>query len=223
MGQPGVCTNLKELTAVHPFAICYLTGMSERDRDKWNQRYEKERDNGHQAVPMLASWLPRLPTGRALDVACGAGRNALLLAQAGYQVDAIDISDVGLDLGRKKAERQGLPINWIEQDLDQPYRFDSDYDLIIIMWYVNPGLITRLCDCLAPGGYLLCQEHLITDQVVTGPGSTKHRVAGGQLAELVYGVDVLYYDESIETNAVGEKIASARLVAKKKPVVVTSV
>ncbi len=189
--------------------------MSKQDRIKWNQRYAEGSYNKNNPVTLVEEWLPRLPVGRALDVACGAGRNSLLLAQAGYQVDAIDISSEGLNQARQNAENQGLKINWIEQDLDQAYRFDTDYDVIIVLWYVNPGLISRLCDCLAPGGYLLCEEHLITDREVIGPTSSDYRVAPGNLRQAVSGLDVLLYQESIEMNSEGEHVASARVVAKK--------
>ena len=91
----------------------------------------------------------------------------------------------------------------------------KDYDLIIVMWYVNLGLISSLCDCLTAGGYLVCEEHLITDQDVIGPTSLNYRVAPGDLREAVSALDVLLYEESIETNSEGEQVASARVVAKK--------
>jgi len=169
-------------------------------------------------VTLVEDWLPRLPAGKALDIACGAGRCSILLAQAGYQVDAIDISSEGLKQARQKAEAQGLSINWIEHDLDQPFPFDTDYDLILVLWYVNIALITRLCDYLAPGGYLLCEEHLITDLEVIGPTSLNYRVAPGDLREAVSGVDVLLYQESIETNSEGDQVANARVVAKKQQI-----
>jgi len=189
--------------------------MSEEDLDKWNQRYVEDSYHKNNPVTLLEDWLPKLPVGRALDVACGAGRNSVFLAQAGYQVDAIDISPEGLRRAEETAGDQGLSINWIEHDLDEPYQFDSDYDLIIIMWYVNLELITYLCDCLAPGGYLLCEEHLITDQVVIGPSNSNFRVASGALREAIAGLDVLLYQESIEATSEGERFASARVVVKK--------
>jgi SAM-dependent methyltransferase len=190
--------------------------MSEQDRNKWNQRYAEDSYHKNNPVTLVEDWLPRLPVGRALDVACGAGRNAIFLAQAGYQVDAIDISREGLNLARQEADNQGLSINWIEHDLDLPYPFDTNYDLIIVMWYVDLGLVSRLCDCLAPGGNLICEEHLITDLAVIGPTSSNYRVAPGALREAVSGLDVLLYEESIEMNAEGEQIASARVVVKKQ-------
>ena len=147
-------------------------------------------------------------------MACGAGRNAILLAQAGYRVDAIDISREGLNQARDKAENLGLSINWIEHDLDQAYAFDTGYDLIVVMWYVDLELISRLCDSLAPGGYLVCEEHLITDQEVIGPTSKNYRVAPGALREAVSGLDVLLYEESVEMNAEGDQVASARVVVR---------
>ena len=158
-------------------------------------------------MTLLEDWLPRLPVGRALDVACGAGRNALFLAQAGYRVDAIDISPVGLNMARNKATDLGLSINWIEQDLDQFYQFDTDYDLILVMWFVNLELITRLCDCLAPGGHLLGEEHLVTEEEVIGPKNPDFRVSPGVFREAVSGHEVLLYEESVEPIPEGRQVA----------------
>ncbi len=89
--------------------------MSDADRDKWDARY---RQGSYRArthpTELLAEWLPRLPRGRALDVACGAGRNALYLAEAGYEVDAIDISSVALDRLREAAQTRGVEVPCIE-------------------------------------------------------------------------------------------------------------
>ena len=189
--------------------------MSKQDRDKWNQRYAEDSYHKNNPVVLLEEWLPKLSVGKALDVACGAGRNSIYLARSGFQVDAIDVSAEGLRKARQQAMQQGLEINWIEHDLDQVFSFDTDYDLIIVMWYVNLELITRLCDCLTAGGYLLCEEHLLTDQEVIGPSSPDYRVVPGALRETVSGLDVLLYEESVETSSTGEKVASARVVAQK--------
>ena len=188
--------------------------MSKQDRTKWDQRYADNSYQKNNPVTLLHDWLPKFPAGKALDVACGIGRNAILLAGAGFQVDAIDISPVGLKQAKQTAESQGLNINWVEHDLDQPYPFDTDYDLIVVMWYVNLPLITRLCDCLAPGGYLLCQEHLVTDQAVIGPRNSDFRVLPGQLREAVSGLNIVLYEESIETIPQGDQVASARAIVR---------
>jgi len=188
--------------------------MSKLDLEKWNQRYAEDSYRKTNPVTLVADWLPEVPLGKALDVACGAGRNALFLAQAGYRVDAIDISPEGLKIARRQAVEQGLEINWIAHDFDQPFDFDTDYDLILVMWYVNLELVTRLCKCLAPGGYLLCQEHLNIDAEVNGPANRDFRVSPGALRAAVTELEVLLYDESIETTPEGDCIASARVVAR---------
>jgi len=189
--------------------------MSEVDRSKWNQRYAEDSYRKTNPVELLSDWLPRIRAGRALDVACGAGRNALLLAESGFQVDAIDISAVGLRRLKGSADERGLSINCIEHDLDQAYAFDKDYDLIVVLWYVNLALIERLCACLAPGGYLLCEEHLRCEQEVIGPGNDNFRVAPGALRAAVSSLDLLLYEESVEAIPEGGQLASARVVATR--------
>jgi len=189
--------------------------MSQQDRDKWNSRYAEDSYRKGNPVTLLEDWLPKLSAGKALDIACGAGRNSLFMAHAGFDVDAIDISREGLLKARQSAESEGFDINWIEHDLDQPYDFDDDYDLIVVMWYVNLPLIKRLCDCLVPGGVMICEEHLITtDPTVIGPRTADFRVAPGALREATASLEVLHYQESIESNSEGEAVASARVVAK---------
>ena len=189
--------------------------MSKQDRDKWNQRYAENSYNKNNPVVLLEEWLPQVPTGKALDVACGAGRNSILMARSGFQVDAIDISAEGLRKAGLLAEQLGLSVNWIEHDLDQDFPFDTDYSLIAVMWFVNLELVKRLCGCLAAGGYLICEEHLLTDQEVIGPTSPQFRVAPGALREAVSDLELLLYQESIETGSDGERVASARVVARK--------
>lgn len=189
--------------------------MSKQDRDKWNQRYAEDSYRKTNPVTLVSDWLPKIPVGRALDIACGAGRNAILLAQTGFEVDAIDISLEGLRRAQQTAGELGLNINWIEHDLDEPYPFESNYNLIIVMWYVDLNLVNRLCECLKPGGYLVCQEHLVTEQEAIGPTNTNFRVAPGTLREAASGLEILLYEELIETLPEGGQLASARLVARK--------
>jgi len=189
--------------------------MSTEDRNKWNQRYAEDSYRKTNPVDLLRDWLPNIPVGKALDVASGAGRNAIYLAQAGFQVDAIDISHVGLQQTAQKAAAKRLEVNCIEHDLDEPYAFARNYDLIVVLWYVNLELIRQLCDCLVPGGFLICEEHLYCEQEVIGPGNPNFRVAPGALREAVSSLNLLLYEESITAIAEGGQVASARVVAQK--------
>ncbi len=189
--------------------------MSQEDRDKWNRRYAEDSYNKRNPVTLLEEWLPRLPVGKALDVACGAGRNALALARAGFEVDAIDISAEGLQQARAAAAAEELAIDFIEHDLDEPYGFARDYALILVLWYVDLELIHELGGCLAPGGYLISEQHLKSDEDVIGPQSAEFRVAPGALREAVGGLEILHHAETVKTEADGARIASAQVVARR--------
>ena len=95
--------------------------MSDTDRERWNARYASG-EYAARTYPsaLLAAWTDRLPPGRALDVACGLGRNAIHLAAHGYAVDAMDISDIALAGARERADAAGVTVNWIEADLRTP-------------------------------------------------------------------------------------------------------
>jgi SAM-dependent methyltransferase len=193
--------------------------MSEAEREKWNQRYAAgDCEPPRQPARLLAEWISRLPRGRALDVACGAGRNALFLAGAGYEVDAIDISSVGLERGRALARERNLDVHWICADLDvEPERSlpEGAYDLIVWIRYVNPGLIPHVVSRLRPGGHLVCEQHLVAADEVLGPKSSAFRLRPGELRSSAHGLRVLHDYEGLLLDADGKATAVAQLVASK--------
>lgn len=135
------------------------------DRQTWDARYA--------ATDTLWSFEPNrflirevesLPPGRALDLACGEGRNALWLAGRGWRVTAVDFSQVALDRGRGVAERRGLEVEWIPADIltwTPPWRA---FDLVAVFYVQLPGpqlrpVLGRAADAVAPGGVLLVVGH----------------------------------------------------------------
>src|SRR5690606_34658504 len=138
--------------------------MSESGRDRWDRRYAEgayaERTH---PTALLAEWERDLPRGAALDVACGAGRNALFLAATGRTVDAVDVSSVALERARRSAAERGVAVRFLEADLGP----DPDaalpagpYDLIVLVRYVHRGIFGPVWRRLSPGGALLCEEHV---------------------------------------------------------------
>jgi len=192
--------------------------VSAAERDKWDARY---RDGAYESRPhpcaLLAEWLPRLPRGRALDIACGAGRNALHLAAHGYTVTALDISAVGLERGRRTAVARGLGVEWLCADLDDAP--DSalprgPFELIVWVRYIHPKLMPHVLARLAAGGALLCEQHLTTTAEVVGP-SAAFRLEPGELARSAHGLDVLHDYEGLLVDPDGRTVAVAQLVGAK--------
>ena len=188
--------------------------MSDADREHWNARYAsgKYAARTHPSA-LLAAWIDRLPRGRALDVACGLGRNAIHLAAHGYDVDAMDISDVALAGARRRADAAGVSVNWIEADLERPDIAPGTYDVIVVARFLVRPLIPRLVDALRPGGHVVYDHHYITPADVDGPSSRRFRARPNEMLERFRALRVLYYEEGIDDDPDGSRMALARLVA----------
>jgi len=132
--------------------------MTDEDRNKWDEKYAARSTD---SFPIPDDWLLKsvegLVPGRALELACGLGQNAMALAELGWQVDAIDISRNGLDLAAAHAASRNLDINWICADLDH-WVPDEQYDLIVLFrfldWEAIPSIVKK---CLKTDG-LFCYE-----------------------------------------------------------------
>src|SRR4051794_29222887 len=106
--------------------------MSTADRKKWDAKYSSAHDSPFEPSAVLLSLADYLPRrGRALDIAGGAGRNALWLARRGLDVTIADISPVGLALARLRAAEQGLNLHVLEIDLEQQPLEAEQFDLIL--------------------------------------------------------------------------------------------
>lgn len=200
--------------------------MSRYDRDKWQSRYrsgayaQRTHPSGLVVEHAPEIYATQRATGgeeaelRALDLACGAGRNSLYLANLGYRVDSVDIAAEALARGRRAAEAGKLPISWIEHDLDLGLpRALTDYDLILIIRYLDLSLVASAAERLCPGGYLICEAHLVTSESVIGPHDPSFRVQPGELQRAAPGLDVVEAWEGVGRDPDGRAVALARLVA----------
>lgn len=192
--------------------------MSRAERDKWNDRYRSgSYEQRTHPSALVADWTPKLALGRALDVACGAGRNALYLAAAGCEVDAIDISSAALERARSAAVKRHLSIRWSELDLDddpQTVLPDERYALIVWIRYVNRGLMPALLRRLQGGGHLICEQHLAAPADVVGPKSLDFRLQPGELSAAAAGLETVFYREGPVVDPDGRTAALAQLVAR---------
>lgn len=161
------------------------------DRVKWNTKYRhKEYPTDPSAI--VKEFCALAPGTAALDIAAGSGRNALFLAEQGFTVDAVDISEEGLALlaGRHPAIRP------ICADLDTFDIRAERYDLIVDVLFLNRRLFPQICDGLRPGG-LLIFETLLEPLRRTG-GSEPFRDYFLRENELLHGflsLRILHYHE----------------------------
>lgn len=197
--------------------------MSRADREKWDERYRAGAFTGRpHPSALLEDWIDRLPGSRALDLACGAGRNALFLARNGFEVTGIDISSEGLNRARASARDAGLAVDWQRQDLDDGLQVACDFDVICLFRYLNRNLMRGLPALLAPGGILLAEEHLAVDPASTpvpviGPSNPEFLIEPGELRSIADSLEVLHSEEGIVTDPDGRRVALARIVARNGP------
>jgi SAM-dependent methyltransferase len=117
-----------------------------------------------------------LPPGRALDLGSGEGRNAVWLAEGGWQVTAVDFSSVALDKARRLAQARGVTVDWVLADL-RGYRPEPGAYHLVLVAYLHLSPLERVAvlagavAALAPGGTLLVIGHDLANltQGVGGP------------------------------------------------------
>ena len=161
------------------------------DAQQWDDRY------GHDellwtAEPnrFLVAELSGLQPGRALDVGCGEGRNAVWLAEQGWTVTGVDFSEVGLDKARRLAHARHVNVTFELADVTT-YQPGADFDLVIVMYLHLPEsararAFANAARGLAPGGTLLVVGHDITN-LTDGVG-------GPQDSAVLYGPDDVVAD-----------------------------
>lgn len=186
------------------------------DRDRWNEKYDTDEDfelpDG--PIPELERRIDTLPTGRALDVATGTGRNARFLASAGYDVDAVDVSDEALDRAAAAADREGVDVNWIRSDIDDFEFEDAAYDVITVSFFAALEHIPDIVAALAPGGVLVYEHHLrSSDPIDIGP-SDRYRYPSNHLLHACLDLTILQYEERTRLDEEGRTQAVATLVGR---------
>jgi tellurite methyltransferase len=166
------------------------------DIERWNRKFA-QRSPEQQATPdSLLSSTRYLPSGgSALDIAAGSGNNAVWLAQRGFHVTAIDGSINGLRLATALARRNGVDIHAVVADLDH-YPLVGQFDLVIVMHYLNRTLYRTLADQLAIGGVLMVKT-FNRDFLKSKPSfNAEYVLEAGELLRVFDDLDVLEHRES---------------------------
>lgn len=185
----------------------------------WDERFASgEYPRAPEPSPVLRSYEPSIPDGRALDVAAGTGRNAVFLAAAGYAVDALDASREGLRIVRERAAERGVGdrVEPIRADVST-YGFPTEaYELVTMSFFHALDRFADLAAALVPGGYLFVEGHLRSDSPTpSGPSDDRYRFAANELLRAGLGLTVLYYDETTEERPDDRRRATARLLARR--------
>ena len=137
--------------------------MSTDTPEFWNEIWSDTDDLGSGSDEILADQLKDLTPGRALEIGCGDGRNAVWMAEQGWRVTAVDYSTVAIEKGRGLAAKRGVDVEFVEADAAS-YEPGDSFDLIT-SFYIQlfprdrANMLAAMSKQLAPGGTLLFVSH----------------------------------------------------------------
>jgi len=191
------------------------------ERSTWDERYRHGILPLTQPNPFLAEAYarfiePRFPARglgsephTALDLAGGAGRHALWLAQRGWQVTLTDVSSEGLTLARKNAADLSPAIDIVQTDLRE-FRAGRQYDLVLVFYYLERAIFPELEKSLRPGGILLFKTYVREEGDPSRPvRNPAHLLEPGELLQAFPRLRVLHHREYRSKRFVAELVATA--------------
>ncbi len=185
--------------------------------DKWNQIYQQQTD-----APIVAEILNRyqhcLPKqGVALDLASGRGGNALLLARAGLQTMAWDISVLAVERCQQIADEEGLPLVASVRDVEAMPLAPESLDVLVVSQFLHRPICGDLVAALRPNGLLFYQTHTVHKLAGVGPKNSDYILQDNELLTLFSDLQIRAYHEPTGYGAAQDVFqGQAGLVAEKR-------
>ncbi|MDP8982876.1 MAG: methyltransferase domain-containing protein [Acidobacteriota bacterium] len=175
-------------------------------REEWDQRYRAGEQLFDTPSPLVQSIAGPLDPGIALDLACGAGRNAVFLAGLGWRVTAVDGSAAAIEIVKQRAPQVDAHVADLERDgfAIAP----CAWDLVCCAYYFQRDLIPQIQAGVKPGGVAIVIVNLADAE------PTPRQASPGELREMFTGWEVLHYCEGVPREAC-HKRAVAELAARR--------
>lgn len=173
--------------------------MADELRERWDQRY-RELADPPPPLAALAEYAYLLPTtGRALDLACGLGANALWLAARGLETWAWDISPVAIARLAAAAHAAGLTVRAEVRDVAARPPAPTGFDVIVVRHFLERSLAPALQAALRPGGVLIYQTFTKARLASAGgPQNPAFLLDDNELLKLFAGLKArAYRDENL--------------------------
>jgi len=181
------------------------------DRRRWEERYATGHHSTDDSPAEFLAAHAELIQGRVLDVAAGAGRNALFLARRSCRVDAIDIAFAGLHTLQTGARPEGLDVRPVQADLESFPLPVERYDAAINIRYLQRSLFVPFQRALKPGGIIVFETFLIDQRTIGHPTNPAYLLARGELRAAFSDCELLVYEEGLFQQAY-----VARMIARRR-------
>ena len=182
------------------------------DKQRWNKKYLVA-PMPKETSEILISYISLAKKGRALDIACGMGRNTHYLADHGFTVDAVDLSDYALS-----QVREADNIHKIDADLDTYVFNENTYDLILKVNYLDRKMFIPIIKALKKEGVFIYETFVKTPSGdgYHNPTNPDFHLDLDELPKAFSDLYIISYEEKDAINLRGEKVRIASFVAKKR-------
>ncbi len=195
--------------------------MTQDDRDRWNPRFADGSHAGElpdgffvdtyqeYVQPLLGSGGDQM---QVLDVAAGAGRHGLWLAERGWRVTMVDVAEEGLAIARRRARGRNLDVDFQQSDLEQQNaaraEWHESFHLVLCFFYLQRDLFPALADAVKPGGLVIYKTYTEEQRRFSGgPTQSLHLLRPGELLSAFPGLRILSYRETVRDKGVAELVA----------------
>ncbi len=189
-------------------------------QEKWNNRYRDSDAVLPEPVWVLKQYDHLLPAGgMALDLACGLGGNAIFLAQAGFAVNAWDISDVAVRTLQNFSLSRRLMIDAVTRDVEREPPAPLSQDVIVVSYFLHRPLFASLAAALRPGGLIYYQTFSVDrPEGAPGPRNPDFLLQRNELLRAFSSLDVFaFHDEGSLGDGVKGLRGESAIVAQKRP------
>jgi SAM-dependent methyltransferase len=185
--------------------------MAREDKERWNNKYKK--NPAPTKIVEVVEQYAKLSKGKkALDIACGMGRNSLFLAEQGFEVDALDISPIAIE-NLKSINN----ISAKEVDFDIYSLKENSYNLIVCTYFLKRSLFSQIEKALKEDGIFIFETFMHHPDNTKAPSNRSFLLEEGELAVTFDDrYEILHLREFMDEGICGEKSMKASMVAKKK-------
>ena len=152
--------------------------------DEWNERYRSREEILSDPAELLVDAARDLPPGRALDLACGAGRNAIWLSSQGWTVTAVDGASEAIRIVKEHDATIDARVLDLEAIARLPFE-DESFDLVAILYYLHRPLFAEAKRVVRRGGTIVCAVKM----------RGTYRIAPGELAQAFADCEIVKCEE----------------------------
>jgi tellurite methyltransferase len=183
------------------------------EKTRWNVRFAAQ-PPFQLATPnaFLRQHVACLPRGQVLDLAMGEGHNAIFLAQQGFSVTGIDISEIAVERAQQLATHLGVSLHLQVADLRATKLPESTYDAVVCFYYLDRQLFPQIIATLKAGGVLLYETYTREQAQYGPPRNTAYLLQPNELLEVFRELRIrVYRDVVLEgqravASLIGEKL-----------------